>query len=412
MTTKRETTTITVFTRHGDDCPKKDNPQWKRCGCRKSLYVYEDGKVRYLSAKTRSWDQAERLAQAERDKRDPVKKRLQEIEAEAAQKAALQAARNITVTDATERWLRSLTRKTPLTEGIRRCAARRIRAWATDQGIEYVRDVTPDALDLWRGTWAPDAAKRYSRMGQTTQSQFQGRLKGFFRWCLATGNLDKNPSALLNPIPINDERTQPLPPAQFERLLAAIEPFTMSAGGDASGYVKELRALFLLQRYAGLRIIDCLMLPRTGLVDNRLSLVTKKTSSKIENRVLPKPVVSALNDLSPGRPAFRPGYFLWNANLEWDALSSKWDKIICRLRAHLDLSDEEGKPMSFRSHMLRDTYAVELLKAGVPLEDVSKLLTHTSIATTERHYAPWVKSRLQQLEDKSVAAMRAMGVEF
>jgi len=59
--------------------------------------------------------------------------------------------------------------------------------------------------------------------------------------------------------------------------------------------------------------------------------------------------------------------------------------------------------------MLRDTYAVELLKAGVPLEDVSKLLTHTSVVTTERHYAPWVKYRLQQLEAKSVAAMLAMG---
>jgi integrase len=65
--------------------------------------------------------------------------------------------------------------------------------------------------------------------------------------------------------------------------------------------------------------------------------------------------------------------------------------------------------MNFHSHQLRDTYAVELLKAGVPLEDVSKLLTHTSVTTTERHYAPWVKARLKQLEDKAVAAMRSMG---
>jgi integrase len=66
--------------------------------------------------------------------------------------------------------------------------------------------------------------------------------------------------------------------------------------------------------------------------------------------------------------------------------------------------------MRFRSHQLRDTYAVEMLLAGVLLEDVSRLLTHTSIQTTERHYAPWVKPRLQQLEDKSVEALRKMGV--
>jgi site-specific recombinase XerD len=49
--------------------------------------------------------------------------------------------------------------------------------------------------------------------------------------------------------------------------------------------------------------------------------------------------------------------------------------------------------------MLRDTFAVEMLLAGVPLEQVSKLLGHSSVKTTEKHYAPWVKARQQQLED-------------
>ena len=77
--------TITVFVRHSADCPKGDDPQWKRCKCRKSLYIREGGKTQYLSAKTRSWEQAERVAQTERDKRDPVKIELQKIaESEAA----------------------------------------------------------------------------------------------------------------------------------------------------------------------------------------------------------------------------------------------------------------------------------------------------------------------------------------
>jgi integrase len=52
---------------------------------------------------------------------------------------------------------------------------------------------------------------------------------------------------------------------------------------------------------------------------------------------------------------------------------------------------------------------VELLLAGVPLEDVSRLLTHTSVRVTEKYYAPWVRSRQKQLEDKLVDAMRKMG---
>src|SRR5580658_1038500 len=50
------------------------------------------------------------------------------------------------------------------------------------------------------------------------------------------------------------------------------------------------------------------------------------------------------------------------------------------------------------SHRFRDTCAVELLLAGVPIERVSILLGHQSVRVTERHYNPWVRSRQEQLE--------------
>ena len=43
------------------------------------------------------------------------------------------------------------------------------------------------------------------------------------------------------------------------------------------------------------------------------------------------------------------------------------------------------------SHRLRDMFAVDLLQKGIPLEEVSKLLGHESIKTTERHYAKWIQ---------------------
>ena len=51
-----------------------------------------------------------------------------------------------------------------------------------------------------------------------------------------------------------------------------------------------------------------------------------------------------------------------------------------------------------RSHRLRDTFAVDLLQKGVPLEEVSKLLGHESTKTTERSYAKWVKGRQDRLD--------------
>ena len=47
---------------------------------------------------------------------------------------------------------------------------------------------------------------------------------------------------------------------------------------------------------------------------------------------------------------------------------------------------------------LRDSFGVELLLAGIPIEWVSVLLGHQSVKVTEKHYNPWVRSRQEQLE--------------
>ncbi len=59
---------------------------------------------------------------------------------------------------------------------------------------------------------------------------------------------------------------------------------------------------------------------------------------------------------------------------------------------------ELAKVEDAHPHRFRDTFAVELLLSGVPIERVSILLGHQSVRITERHYAPWVRSRQEQLE--------------
>ena len=41
---------------------------------------------------------------------------------------------------------------------------------------------------------------------------------------------------------------------------------------------------------------------------------------------------------------------------------------------------------------------MSLLQNGVPLEEVSKLLGHESIKTTEKSYAKWVRARQDRLD--------------
>jgi site-specific recombinase XerD len=59
------------------------------------------------------------------------------------------------------------------------------------------------------------------------------------------------------------------------------------------------------------------------------------------------------------------------------------------------------------SHRLRDTFAVDLLTKGVPMEEVSKMLGHESITTTERHYAQWAKGRQDRVDELVTATWRS-----
>jgi len=56
--------------------------------------------------------------------------------------------------------------------------------------------------------------------------------------------------------------------------------------------------------------------------------------------------------------------------------------------------------------MFRDTFAVEMLLAGVPIDQVSLLLGHSSVKITERNYSPFVKARQIQLQESVRAAWK------
>jgi site-specific recombinase XerD len=394
--------TITVFARHAEECPKAKNPQWKRCNCRKSLYIREGGKTTYISAKTRSWEQAERVAQAERDKRDPVKAELQKI---AESEAAKDAFRLKPLGEALEQWLSGMKRPGESSVEAYRSTTRTIKRWADGAGAALVSDVTPGMLDEWRGSWTS---------ALTTQAALLTRIKAFFRWATAMEYTRRNPAFMLKAVTPNDSQTWPLTPAQFVELLKATHDLDAHAVYRSARVGQHLRALFLVQRWTGLRVGDVLALPKAALQGNRLTAVIQKklnrkpAAARMEC-ILPDHVVEALNSL-PARNEEHPDYFFWSRACSQLVNTNKWLRKVDRLNDYLSFTNEAGEPMDFRSHMLRDTFAVEMLLAGVPLEKVSKLLGHESVTMTERYYAKWTASRRQQLEGEAVAAMRRMGV--
>jgi len=404
--------TITVFARHSSDCPKSNDPQWKRCKCRKSLYIREDGKTQYLSAQTRSWAEAERVAQAERDKRDPVKIELQKI---AESEAAKDAIRLKSLVEALEQWLSGMKSPGASSVDAYRSTTRKIQRWADSVRVVNISDVTPALLHEWRASWSPDAPDKANRLALTTQAALLTRVKAFFRWAAAMEYTRRSPALMLKAVTPDASQTWPLTPKQFDELLAATYRLDASARYKSAQIGQHLRALFLVQRWTGLRVGDVLSLPKSALRGNRLTAVIQKKRNRKPGAcqvecILPDHVVQALTSL-PRRKEDHPDYFFWSKTCSEHVNTNKWIRKIDRINGYLSFTDEAGAPMGFRSHMLRDTFAVEMLLAGVPLEKVSKLLAHESVTITERYYAKWTASRRQQLEGEAVAAMRRMGAK-
>jgi integrase len=146
--------------------------------------------------------------------------------------------------------------------------------------------------------------------------------------------------------------------------------------------------MVLLLRYSGLRMQDAACLERARLKNGKLFLYTQKTGTPV-NCPLPPGVASALNDL----PKVHPDYFFWDGRSERETTVKSWNRVFRKMFRSAEPAIEGGHP-----HRFRDTFAVSLLLKGVELSHVSILLGHASIKVTERHYAPWVKARQEQLE--------------
>jgi len=390
--------TVTVYTRHKRTCPLKNEPLTKKCECPKWLYTYANGKGHRKSSKSASWKKAEEMVVAERER---------------LRTGDLAPVKGVTVVSALEQWLASFKGERSLsTTETYKLYTDKIARWATDNGIELLKDVTRTQLSQWRGAWGkapflPDGSPRRldDRIGATTQSQFLGYLKRFFFWAEGDGLLPEDPARHLSGIKSEGAKTVPLDQEQFKQVMSAVERLR--------NWGTELKAIFLVQRWTGLRIIDVLMLRRDALIANRLSLTVKKTK-KQASPILPPHVIEALEAVRP-QAAVHPDFFFWDPARDLENLETQWLARIGRLNKDLNLvyprqHAKAGQPMRLKSHMLRDTFAVEMLLARVPLEKVSRLLGHKSIRVTEIYYAHWTEDRLKQLDEDVHAAFRKMGV--
>lgn len=238
-------------------------------------------------------------------------------------------------------------------------------------GERIVAHISIDDLRDYRSSW---------KLSPVSASKKLERLRTFFRFCHDSGWISRNPAKVLKPPKVKAKPTLPLSDDEIEKIMWACEIYPDRPKGRRA----QVKAFVLLLRYSGLRIGDAISLTSDKLNSGKLMLYTGKTGTPVYVP-LPEDVVECLQ-----RIVDASGRFFWSGNGILKSAVADWQRSLARL---FKLAG-----VNAHAHQFRHTFAVSLLQSGVSLETVSILLGHTSLRITEKHYAPWVKSRQENLE--------------
>jgi len=246
---------------------------------------------------------------------------------------------------------------------------RRLQEFAQSIGLRYLNEFDLDSLRQFRASWCNRNVAALKKLEA---------LRTFFRFAHESGWVRANLAAKLKAPKIIGKPTMPLSREEVRAILAACDNYP-----DKPNAVR-LRALVLLLRHSGLRIRDAVTLSRDRVTNEKLFLYTAKTGTAVYCP-LPPFVVQAL-DVIPAST-----YFFWTGSSKPKSAVGDWQRALKRLFILAGVPEAHA-------HRFRDTFSVELLQAGVPIERVSVLLGHRSVRITEKHYNAWTLARQEQAE--------------
>ncbi len=352
---------LTVYRRHRRAClHRSEGRNYRRCHCPIWADGFLGGQEIRKSLGLRDWTRAQ----------DKVR------EWEAENRQTIEQPQPVAISEAAEKFLADAEarRLNESTVYKYKLLFERLKDFASRRGLRFLCELDVDTLSAFRAEW---------KDGPRSSLKKLERLRAFFHFAEKRKWVENNPANDLKAPKITVRPTMPFTREETMKVLGTLEKYAERAGGANA---QRLRGFVLVLRYSGMRIGDAVRLSTDRIVGNRLFLYTAKTGTPV-SCILPDFVIHAL-EVSP-RSSDR--YFFWTGESKLHTAIGKWQR---RLGNLFRLAGVSGG----HAHRFRDTFAVELLLAGVPLERVSVLLGHQNIRVTEKHYAPWVRSRQEQLE--------------
>lgn len=379
------TPVITVFVRHSDGCKYAGDEFSRRCNCRKHFRWTRNGVQHRRKAGTRSWEEAEDI---KRQLQDQLAGRTVEARPEDNVRAVSEAVDTFIKDKKIQGVTPGVIKKYTL-------ELKRLSQYCEQEGVYTVQGITRELLTDFCSTWETYYPSSYTR------AKVRERCRSFLRYCYECKWLERIPP--LPKVKIEEPPTMPLSADEYARLLDAlhaVNPRRWDGKDSTQGLTDKrrawLHALIQLMRWSGLAIQDAVTLQRHEVKQDvakglyRIVTSRQKTGTDVSVPVPPE-VAQELLTIANGNP----GYVFWTGNGLGASLSRTVTTRYLRPLFEAANITCDGHMVA---HRLRDTFAVDLLEKGVPLEEVSKLLGHTSIKTTEKSYSAWIKGRQDRLD--------------
>src|SRR5580704_4877701 len=352
-----------IYRRHQKRCAHRhEGRKYRRCRCTVWVDGHLNGVELHQSLHTRDWQEAQRIVR----EWEVIGEQAKETVAVTVRYACAEFLK-----DATARGLREPTLyKYRLLFG-------QLQEFADGTGREALSQFDLEVLRNFRATWPNRNVAARKKLEAT---------KAFFRFCWESGWISHNPASKLKASRTTEPPTMPFTREEIDRTLAACDNYAAKRGKAGRADARRLRALVLLLRFTGLRIRDAVTLRRDQLTNGKLLLFTAKTGTPVYCP-LPGFVVTELEMVHSSSLQ----HFFWSGEGKPKSCVGDWQRSLRKLF-------ELAGVTNGHAHRFRHTFAVELLLAGVPLDRVATLLGHTNSKITERHYAPWIRARQEQLE--------------
>ena len=252
-----------------------------------------------------------------------------------------------------------------------------------NQLVGFLKGQAIESVDQITGDYIEEFKKKLLKSGYTAKSVSRklNSIKSFLRFLVEEGVIERDISRTIKHPKIDNDLPRILEPIEYRALR------------DACRHDKRTLAVVELMLQAGLRISEVANLHLDDVKENEL--IIRAYESHPKRRVpLNRAAQEAIRDYLAERQQKRSKYLF---------ITKTGRQLLVRnIRSILNRCFEKAGLEDVKVNDLRNTFIVEQLSAGVPLDVISKIVGHKRLSTTERYLALVKKSQEEGIKLKEL----------